>query len=887
MPSFITPNSSHKAAIFFLESRFIMAFLLLASVYVQKDSFPELINKKVMVLFTMTILSVSLVSVLFYHDYLLGGFNLDSYSGVTVFLLILITIIILMTGYLYNKRAKKTFQVNLNYLANGSIVVLVSNLVYFSYELSGHFLIITGFFYFYLGLYKTSVEMPYERLAVSEEKLRHAAEDKYRRLFDKANDAVVTIDMGGRVTSWNRSAEKLFGLTAEEITGKNLVQGISTPETVVEKEKMICELLSDTGTGQETACIRRDGTKIDVSVTISPLLDVNSKVVERSLIIRDITENKKSKEELRKSEEFLRSVLKSMNDGLMVINANDFSIVSVNSFLLKKYGLKEEDVIGKKCFEISHKITEPCYRRNEICPIIESVKNGKYSTVEHMHPGKNGEKIYVEVSTSPIKDVTGKVVQIIHLTRDITERKVMENALHASEEKFEKAFYSSPQALTITGLNDGLLIEVNGSFTKNLGYSRGEVIGHTTLELGIWITLEDRIRFISALREKGYVHNAELDLRTKKGDIVSMLVSAEMIDVAGKAGMLSTFYDITDRKRAEEALTSSLSLINATLESTVDGILVVDRKGRITRWNQKFADMWQIPDDVLSDHSDEQALNYVLNKLADPDEFLARVKELYGQPELSSIDQITLKGGSIFERYSQPQRIGDDIVGRVWSFRDITELKRDEEKIRKSLEEKEVLLREIHHRVKNNMQIVSSLLMLQSQNIEDKKYKDMFIDSQNRINSMALIHEKLYQSESIAQINFKEYINDIVSNIFESYCIKRNVKIDINLENIPIKIDYAVPCGLIINELVTNSLKYAFPEGRQGKILISLKSDDHNMIRLSISDDGIGIPKDMDIRNTKSLGLHLVTALAEGQLHGEIVLNREIGTEFQISFGVK
>jgi len=226
-------------------------------------------------------------------------------------------------------------------------------------------------------------------------------------------------------------------------------------------------------------------------------------------------------------------------------------------------------------------------------------------------------------------------------------------------------------------------------------------------------------------------------------------------------------------------------------------------------------------------------------------------------------------------------------VRTVGAAADITERKSAEEKIEASLKEKEILLREIHHRVKNNMQIVSSLLMLQSYNIEDKKYKDMFIESQTRIYSMALIHEKLFQSESIAQINFKEYIEGIISNIFESYCIKSNIKIDINVENIPINIDYAVPCGLIINELVTNSLKYAFPDERNGKIQISVKSNDNKMIHLSISDDGIGIPKDMDIRKTKSLGLHLVTALAESQLHGKIILNRENGTQFQIGFGAK
>ncbi|MCX9085816.1 MAG: ATP-binding protein [Candidatus Methanoperedens sp.] len=204
--------------------------------------------------------------------------------------------------------------------------------------------------------------------------------------------------------------------------------------------------------------------------------------------------------------------------------------------------------------------------------------------------------------------------------------------------------------------------------------------------------------------------------------------------------------------------------------------------------------------------------------------------------------------------------------------------------LNRSIQEKEVLLREIHHRVKNNMQIISSLLMLQSQNIEDEKYRDVFIESQTRIYSMALIHEKLYQSKNFAQINFKEYIEGIVENIFESYNLNKNITIKIDVENIPVLIDYAVPCGLIINELVTNCLKYAFPGGRKGKIQISLISNDNDMIHLSICDDGIGIPVDLDIRNTRSLGLKLVTGLAEGQLQGEILLKREGGTEFQINF---
>lgn len=229
----------------------------------------------------------------------------------------------------------------------------------------------------------------------------------------------------------------------------------------------------------------------------------------------------------------------------------------------------------------------------------------------------------------------------------------------------------------------------------------------------------------------------------------------------------------------------------------------------------------------------------------------------------------------------------DEIAELLNEFNSMAhDLKTSTEKVAKSLEEREVLLREIHHRVKNNMQVVSSLLGIQSNSITDEKFKAIFMDSQNRVYAMALIHEKLCQSDNLAQIDLKDYIGDVVSNISGTYGQKGNIKFDIDIGQIPIKIDYAVPCGLIINEIITNSFKYAFPDGRQGiiKIRAKLNGDDNNTVKLSIGDNGIGIAKDVDVRNTKSLGLKLITSLTEGQLHGNIVINRENGTEFQISF---
>ena len=216
---------------------------------------------------------------------------------------------------------------------------------------------------------------------------------------------------------------------------------------------------------------------------------------------------------------------------------------------------------------------------------------------------------------------------------------------------------------------------------------------------------------------------------------------------------------------------------------------------------------------------------------------------------------------------------------------DITDRKAAEERIKTSLQEKEVLLREIHHRVKNNMQVITSLLRLQSDKIKDQQYADMFRESQERIKSMALIHEKLYQSKDLSRVDFNEYIKSLINSLFRSYGIDTGrIVTKLNVEDVPLGLDHAIPCGLIINELVSNSFKYAFPEDRKGKISVTLRSITKDEIELRVSDDGIGIPGDLDFRNTDSLGLELVAILAEDQLEGKIDLDRTGGTTFRILF---
>ena len=213
---------------------------------------------------------------------------------------------------------------------------------------------------------------------------------------------------------------------------------------------------------------------------------------------------------------------------------------------------------------------------------------------------------------------------------------------------------------------------------------------------------------------------------------------------------------------------------------------------------------------------------------------------------------------------------------------DITERKLAEAQIQASLREKEVLLQEIHHRVKNNLQVISSLLDLQSQQLEESAMLEVFRESQNRVKSMALVHEKLYQSKNFAKINFAEYTESLVKYLFKAYELHSgNITLELYIDEVTLNIDTAIPCGLIINELVSNALKYAFPDNRAGTISISLHSGANHHFTLIIKDDGVGLPRDWDFKNAKSLGLQLVKVLTK-QLKGTIEIDRSRGSQFRV-----
>ena len=217
-------------------------------------------------------------------------------------------------------------------------------------------------------------------------------------------------------------------------------------------------------------------------------------------------------------------------------------------------------------------------------------------------------------------------------------------------------------------------------------------------------------------------------------------------------------------------------------------------------------------------------------------------------------------------------------------MRDVTERAETEERLKSSLHEKEALLKEIHHRVKNNLQVISSLLALQARSVTDETTKKKFHESRDRIHSMALLHESLYQSDNLAWIDFPEYIKQLADHLFRSYGVTaERVRLRTDLDRLFLNMDTAVPCGLIINELISNSLKYAFPEGRSGEVHLELREKQDRTAQLIVEDDGVGLTPGFDWVNARSLGLRLVRTLAQ-QLDGTLEVGSGPGTSFQLTF---
>ena len=474
--------------------------------------------------------------------------------------------------------------------------------------------------------------------------------------------------------------------------------------------------------------------------------------------------------------------------------------------------------------------------------------------------------------------------------QEINQHIQTQKALEDSEEKFSKLFLNSPVVITLTSIEDGLYLDVNESFVKTFGWGRKEVIGRTSIEIKLWPDNKGRQEVMQLLSEKGSIRDHELTFLTKHGKSLNFLVSLYIMEVGGKKCLISAAVDITDRKLAEAEIIHERERAVKYLAISEAIIVGLDPNGIVTLLNRRGYDILGYKEneivgknwfDTVIPIEQRDAIIEIYNKV---------ISDGIEPAEYFENEVITRTGERKFIFWHKTFVKNDDgtIIGSLSSGQDFTEQKRAEGQIKASLKEKEVLLQEIHHRAKNNMQVIISLLRLQISSSKDKKVEGALKESQGRVQAMSLVHETLYDSASMVSIDFRLYLFKLAETVFQSYGISsEQVELKNEAQNISFRIDQLSHIGLLINELVTNSLKYAFPESRKGEIVIRLLPVDNGEVELMVSDNGLGIPENIDWRNTDTLGLQLVIALAEGQLEGTLNLDRVNGTHFTTRFKLK
>ena len=629
----------------------------------------------------------------------------------------------------------------------------------------------------------------------------------------------------------------------------------------------------------ETASTIVKALKTPTSFTV---LDEHTYLQEYSALLQKMLENKvkeikKIQKKLSQSEMKYQKLFEGSHDATFIMNIEGGHIeANKKASELLGYTLEEfrklsfREIVVPSAVPDSEQKLEMMLRGENI-PIYEK----DFRT-------KDGRIVPVEVSVSSIQDESGNVAYIQSIVRDITERKKAEQALRESEEKYRNLVEQANDGIAI--IREGLLKYVNPWWVETTGYTAEELINTPVTDYVFSEKLFDVLDHTYMGRDITPLYKGVLTC--KKRRILQIEFNAGITTYQGDPATLMIMRDVTERKKAEEALLKSEKQYRDLFENAPIGIYRTTPDGRMLVANPALIHMlgYSSFEELAQRNLDEEA-----SKRGYPRSEFKELIEREGKVIGFESGQ-TVEGGTVIFFRESAQAICNSsgtIIYYEGTVEDITERKMAEEQIKRSLKEKEVLLREVHHRVKNNMQIISSLLSLQSQYIEDDQLREAFKDSQNRIQSMAIVHEKLYQSEDFASIDFKEYVESLTRSLFQSSRIDiGRITLKVEVGDVPLGSDYVIPCGLIINELISNCLKHAFPGNKKGEITIKLNRCNEKEIELVVADNGIGMPGNIDIENTKSLGLRLVTILAEDQLRGRIRLDRTGGTEVSIIFEV-
>jgi PAS domain S-box-containing protein len=657
---------------------------------------------------------------------------------------------------------------------------------------------------------------------------------------------------------------------------------------------------------------KKNGEEVWLENSIVPITDADKKIRFYLNVLRDITEHKQKEIELQQQKIDYQTLLDNSQVAYAIHHQG--SIVFSNKELLKLLKLKDKkDILGR--FAVDFFSMED---RKKVVKRIKDIyhRKGINEPLNYKLVDSRGNPIEVEIKSTLIKynnqlSILSSINNISQqrqleremLRAEISEQnnKLLQKEIKEKQRAEKKLIEKTGQLSSILESSSHLIWTVNNkneilSFNRNFynvlldKYKVRITVGcriHELLKSG---KQEYMDFWYEKYRQAFNGKKLEFERQEEKDQqkIFRKIFINPIYNAAGEVIEVSCIaHDITDAKIYEQKLFNQAAKLNSIFDSSHHYIWTIDRNEKLTSFNKNYFDL------ISNLYNTQPYVGLVLNRgvLSNNKEYNELLKHNYKKAfdgvsvnfEIETVDKGYNK--IYLDIYLNPIFENNTVIEVSGIAHDVTEKKIAAQRIEQSLKEKEVLLKEVHHRVKNNMQVISSILNLQSSYVSDDYALSLLKESQNRIKTMAYIHESLYQNKSFTSVNFSDYIATLTNNIIQSYSVsEEKVKLILNLEKINLNLDSSIPTGLIVNELITNAIKHAFPSTTKGYINVNLKSE-NNTVYLEVKDNGVGFDSNVDFRNSNSLGLQLVSTLID-QIEGDLKFKSEKdkGTEVLITF---
>jgi PAS domain S-box-containing protein len=735
------------------------------------------------------------------------------------------------------------------------------------------------------------------------EQLLTRQREEYKLMFEAIPAMVMVKDTNNKIIKANTLAAEFLEVSLEDLEGKYIKELFpKDADTYLGEDKAVLS------TGKPLFSIIEEYSKngrgrVWLKYDKYPYRNEKGEIVGVIVMAQDITEQKNTELALKESESKYKNLTKNAPVAFtrLIVGENKYEIVNNEFEKQSGYTLEEFNALTDEQYQNLMHHEDRAAVMGEYKEWVKEgcrdIKNLVYRIVN-----KYGDIVWLDSYHYADYSTDGKPIAINQLYFNINERIESENILRESKQYLDAFFAQSLDGIFVAKTSipvlwddtvdkdktldfifgDMKLTRVNEPLCEQFGMTQEDALKVHPLEYykGNMGPVRERwLRFL----DEGYLHINEFFKKTKgedifiEGDYYCLYDSKKNF-----IGYLGIQRDMTERKMAEQTVKLSEEKFRAVAEA-IPAQVVIFQDNKFVYVNPYS--------EIITGYSTDEMLKMNFWDLVHADySDIAKERGLDRQqgksvPDNYEMKIITKSGEEKWINYSARIINFNGKRAVIGTSTDITEKKIADEALKKSLREKEILLKEIHHRVKNNLQIVTSLLKLQSSYVKDESVKRLFQESQNRVHSMSLIHQKLYQTKDLSHIEFKDYIETVVTHLQHSFgLLEDRVNISIDVQNIVMSIDNAIPAGLVINELVSNSLKHAFPEGRKGSIYINLAYDEFNReYWLVVRDNGIGIPSDFDIKSTSSFGLKLVSTLVN-QMSGMLEIVLKGGTEYRIMF---